>query len=388
MRSATPSAIVDRVRVADARPALGRCGLAVAAATLAASACTIGDSPASRASITVAEAPAVADGVSGIEVAVSGDADTRITLVVDGDGAGFADADADHGIVTEKSVYLLDDGKATAEVVSTGPGTVLVAVKGERTRTTRTVEFVPIRLAAGSPRPTEYAPGLTVHDVCFAVNSAVGFIMASRLEGLGTFPADGKPVVAERPNNADCPSAAVDDIGWHGWVEFPWGSANGLGTVTLDYFSEELASDGDGVAIDAGADDLDAGFEFLPAVAPLASVRLDLFGVAFPGYVVEAGDPELDTYLSVDLDLNYVNVGPLGGGPAGGVRLGDIHTVPDLEFAGSSSSNDIDAVKTGSDGHATLFFDYADADPGSYALFLTPEGGATVHVTDLVIEEL
>jgi hypothetical protein len=347
--------------------------------------CTIGDSAASKASLEIGEGLVVADGVSTVQITVKGEADTRITLVVDGDGASFVDPDP--GLPTEKSIYLLDDGQAMAEVVSTESGKIAVAVKGERSRTTELVEFEPVRIAAGMPGPVGFAPGVTVHDVCFAVNSPHGHVMASRLEGIGSFTGESKAVEDEEPSGKGCPSATVDEVGWLGWVVFQWGSATGTGKVTLDYYDTAVDSALPGLDAGVPEDEPDASWDFFDKAAPIASETLELAGESFPGYEVVAEEPELGTYASVALDLAYLDRGDLDGGPAGAVRLRDIHTVPELPLVGSSTTGDLANIKTGIDGHVILFFDYYDADPGEYELFVTPEGGATVHVTDIVIDD-
>jgi hypothetical protein len=363
--------------------------LAAAAFSLLSTACTIGDTAASTATLVVADTEAVADGVSSVTVTVTGDANSRITLVVDGAGAGFVDPDS--GVPAEKSVYLLDNGVATAEVVSTVDGQIAVAIKGERSRTTQYIPFLPLRIAAGEPMPVSFAPGRTVHDVCFAVNSATGFLVPSNFvfDGLGSI-GGSTTVEDEIPSGAGCPAQAAEDAQAVGWVMLQWGTSTGAASVTVNYLAE---SDDGASELDAGSfasdagngdggDEPDAGTDDFPKAAPLASERFVLMGDAFPGYDVVAGEPDFgDSFISLDIAVTYRD----GGDPASGVLIEEIGyaTGAGPTFLGASSGT---PVETGPDGTVILFFAY-DAEADTYALCLTPEGGTAV-CTDFVVEDV
>ena len=93
-----------------------------------------------------------------------------------------------------------------------------------------------------------------------------------------------------------------------------------------------------------------------------------------------------ESWTSIELSLSYPATGPLLGGPAVGVKLQDIRFIPDSgpTFLGSSSGSAEETPVTDANGTAVLFFDTAAA-LGTYALFVTPENGATEYLTDIEI---
>lgn len=354
--------------------------LAIGAAAVVGSACTLaGEDPLESgyktATLSVVDPTGVADGRTAIEVRVSGTPSIELTLEVIGAGASFAADDGDTG--QEKTVYLQAQsdtgepglGVATAGVITTQPGIVTVALKADSARTAQELDFEPVRMAVVPAVPTRLEPGLVMHQVCVAINTAEGTLQvdtldvpgAENLNTPGSFTPSSLPIRAQMPDGVTCPEDPVDVIGWQGYSVFTWGTPVDFAQVTLSY----LGPDG----------------------APLAAEILALNGEPFAGYTVVDSPPEAnDSWTSIDMTLSYPATGPLPGGPAAGVKLQDIRFIPDNgpTFLGSSSGSAEEQPVTDLSGRVVLFFDTAVA-PGTYALFVTPENGATEYLTDIEI---
>ena len=338
-------------------------------------ACTLaGEDPLSSgyksASVSATENSGVADGHTPIAITVTGSPDVELIVEVIGQGARFQVGDSVSP--QEKTVYLRDQGDgtgaATAGVIATEPGLVTVALKADRARTAYELDFQPVVLAVGPGTPVRFEPGQVVHQVCVAVNSTQGVLQVDSLERpgseeqVGTFTPASLPVRTQMPTGVTCPSEPLDSVGWLGYAVFTWGTSIDFAQVSLSYL---------------GSDD-----------APLTTERLALSGEPFVGYSVDTMAPVAnESWTSIELSLSYQATGPLPSAPAAGVRLQNIRFIPDNGpmFLGSSSGSAEEAPVTDLDGGATLFFDTA-VELGTYALFVTPENGATEYLTDIVIQ--
>lgn len=350
------------------RVRLGSLSWLVAPALLLSNACILGeddelDSAYETASIEVADSRGVADGITPVEVAVTGQPGASLTLQVLGEGGSFMAADV--GSPAQKTVFLADDGSgvglARAGVLATRDGVVTVALKADPVRTARELEFSPVRMAVGPAVPVRIAPGKVVHQVCVAVNSAGGRLQAESLTVAGEFAPVSVEVRPSAPAGAACPSEPVDGFGWRGFAGFSWGTAADFAQVVMSYQG--------------------------PGQETLTTEILDLEGVAFAGYDVVAGAPTSnESWTSIELSLAYPDVAGLAGGPAAGVLLQDLRFIPENgpTFLGSSSGGANDPPVTDWAGRVVLFFDTAGLQ-GTYALFVTPENGATVYLTDISI---
>lgn len=287
-------------------------------------------------------------------------------------GTGALFVVSDNGQPQEKTIYLRDalgDGVGTASVgvVATQPGVVTVALKADRVRTSHELTFEPVRLAMGAPVPSRLQPGQVIHEVCVATNSAHGTLRVDTLEvpgsegqtTPGSFSPTNREVRSDMPANAGCPTEAVDAFGWQGYALFTWGTPVEFAQATMSYLG--------------------------PNDEALTSDILALRGEPFAGYQVVSTPPEAsESWTSIAVTLTYPNTGPLSGGPASGVKLQDIRFIPESgpTFLGSSSGGaEVDPV-TDLDGGAVLFFDTADL-VGTFALFVTPENGATEYLADI-----
>ena len=311
--------------------------------------------------------PGVADGVSTVAVEVTGRVGARLTLEVSG-GATFEQSDADKP--TEKTVYLEDTGDGTgagsAAVKTTKPGPVKVFFKVDPLFEPELIEFLPVRMLAGPAKPVEYQPGLLVHEACLAVNSKHGTLTSAappedppedEFKSAEDFSVE---VSDQAPAGLTCPSTAVDAIGWVGFAKISYASASGDDEVDLSYLG--------------------------PEAAVLVSTVVELAGSEFPGYEVTGAAPSpSESFVAVTLAVDYKPVGDLVGGLAKAVTL-EQRFVPEPGpgLLGSSSGGPEDPIVTGNDGKVTLFF-ALDA-PGTYAWFVTPQGGAPTQL-ELVIEE-
>ena len=347
---------------------IGTAPWAILACLLAA--CTLGDgdeldSAYETAILDVASTSGVADGQTPLTITVSGLPNAELTLEVIGDGATFVAGN--QGTPQEKTVYLQDltgdgTGVATASVVSNQEGVVTIDLKADRVRTLRELTFEPVRMAVGPAVPVRLQPGLVMHEVCVAVNSAYGTLRPDVLEipgfETGTFAPMAREVRPELPAGAMCPTEPVDSFGWQGYALFTWGTPADFAQLVMSYLG--------------------------PDETPLASDILDLDGSAFGGYDVVATPPQnSDSWTSIAVSLAYPTTGPLPGGPAAGVTL-QSRFIPDggPTFLGSSSGGPEEAPMTDLDGDVVLFFDTAGL-VGTFALFVTPENGATVYLTDI-----
>ena len=243
---------------------------------LVSNACTLGgedglDSVYETAFITVIDSSGVADGRTPLTVTVTGAVGVELSLEVMGQGASFAAAGV--GNPQEKAIYLEAQadgtGTATVGVLASEPGIVSVALKADRVRTARELDFQPVRIAIGTGTPMRLEPGLVVHEVCVAVNSANGILRADafdvpgseNLSAPGSFSPVSLPVRADMPAGAECPSESVDAFGWLGYAVFSWATHVDSGTVTMSYL---------------GPDDSTLATELLP-----------LDGAPFAGYSVD-----------------------------------------------------------------------------------------------------
>jgi len=330
-------------------------------------ACTLGErsgdpSPYTQSAIMVANPTGVADGVTGVDVMVTGPIGSRLTLVAGG-GARFVAPDGTSG--TEKTVFLTDAGgvgQATAQVTSTTVGATSVSFKPDPLRTPRAIEFVSVRSAAGTAVESAFRPGLIEHRVCVAVNSAHGTLRADNLTG--TQAGSGQiqslaDVDDTAPAGLDCPTATVDEIGWHGWATFVWRTREESADVDLVYLG--------------------------PGDAELSSETVTLHGSAFPGYTITAAAPAAGTdFVSVTLSVSYPATGALASMPADGVTVQErFIPEPGPALLGSSSGGPEDAIVTGTGGEVTLFFDPAAT--GTYAWFVTLTGNYSYQLDDLTI---
>lgn len=338
---------------------------------LALGACTLGnddqiDSPYASASVELATSAGVADGTTPVDITITGEAGAELTLVVAGQGTSFVASDP--GSTQEKTVFLRDDngaGTATAQVVSTQAQVATVALKVERARSARDIDFKPVRFAAGTPQPVRIEPGQVVHDVCIAVNSAQGALQADSLSVAGSFSPVRVDIRDQAPPGLTCPSEPVDAFGWRGYAAFTWATAVDFAQVTMSYQG--------------------------PGDTTLATDILPLRGEAFAGYQVSAAAPTVTSaWTAIEVSVAYPAIGALSGGPAAGVTIGNIRFIPDSgpAFLGSTSGGASDDPVTDQDGHVTLFFDTNGLDPGSvFALFVTPQNGATVYLTDITVPQ-
>src|SRR5690606_13349510 len=137
---------------------------------------------------------------------------------------------------------LRDDGgvgTATAQVVSTEAQVVSVALKVERIRSAREIEFQPVRLAAGTAQAVRMQPGQVVHDVCVAVSSSRGAVQAESIEMAGEVAGSFGPMRVEvheqAPAGLACPSEPADGSGWRGYAAFAWVTAVDFAQVTMSY---------------------------------------------------------------------------------------------------------------------------------------------------------
>lgn len=324
------------------------------------------------ATITVADNTGVADGTTPIPVVISGTAGVELILEVVGQGASFQLGDGD--TQQEKTVYLQDQGDGTglaaAGLVATQPGLITVALKADRARTAMDLSFQPVRLAIGPASPLRLEPGQVIHQVCVAVNSSAGSLQfdnldvpgSENLSSPGAFTPASLPVRPQVPTGVTCPSEPIDAFGWRGYAVFSWGTPVDFAQVSMSYLG--------------------------PDSAALTTERLALSGEPFSGYSVATMPPVAnESWTSIELSVSYPATGPLMGGPAAGVRLQNIRFIPDSgpTFLGSSSGGAEEAPVTDLDGNTILFFDTA-AELGTYALFVTPENGATEYVTDIEIQ--
>jgi hypothetical protein len=337
------------------------CSLALACA------CTLGndediDSPYASASIELSDATAVADGLTPVTITITGQPGTELTLFAT--GASFVAPDP--GSAQEKTVFLRAEdgvGKASAAVVATVARVATVAFKVERIRSARDIEFQPVRLAAGTPRALRMQPGQVVHEVCVAVNSSRGSVQVEALSAAGSFGPNRVAVRQQAPAELPCPTEPVDEFGWRGYAAFTWATAVDFAQVTLSYQG--------------------------PGEDTLATDILSLHGQSFPGYQVSAAAPTTTTsWTAIEVTVAYPAVGELSSGPAAGVSIGNIRFIPEggPAFLGSSSGGAQDEPITDATGRVTLFFDTANATSGAtFALFVTPQNGATVYLTDIVV---
>ncbi len=334
-------------------------------AALALLGCTVGgddelSSPYKNAQLEVQATTAVADGTTPVTVEVTGDPGTELTLVASGSGASFVAPDDTSP--QQKTVFLgAEDGMATAAVVSTEARVVTVALKVERIRSAREISFEPVRFVVGVPQPVRLQPGQVVHDVCVAVNSSKGTLQADAISVEGSFSPVRVDVRDQMPTGLTCPTETVDEIGWHGYAAFTWGTAVDFAQVTLTYLGPEGSS--------------------------LATDTQPLRGEAFTGYSVASGTPTMtESWTSIQVDISYPAIGPLPGGAASGVTLEDIRFIPESgpQFLGSSSGGAEDPAITDLTGRVVLFFDTEGA-VGTFALFVTPQNGATVYLTDITV---
>lgn len=347
------------------------------------SACTFGseddlDSVYETATISVASNVGVADGLTSVEVTLTGSPNAELTMEAIAEGASFVAAD--NSSIREKTLFLHDldgdgIGTATAHVISTISGVVTVALKADRIRTAQEIDFRPVRMAIGMPTPSRMVPGQTEYDVCVAINSAYGTLSVNGLsvadpDSLSAIPSFLPALVdvsTQLPMGMACPTETGDTIGWQGYAGFQWTTPIEFSQADIVYLGP---SDG----------------------SQLASKTLDLYGDTFSGYDVTANKPVVDDlWTSVAVTIAYSSDNPLGGGNADGVALRNIRFIPEPgpTFLGSSSGGSGDEPKTDHEGNVVLFFDADNKSvtPGTYALFVTPEHGASVYLSDITVPD-
>jgi len=331
---------------------------------LALAGCTLGGadegegSPYDDAVIEVME-DGVADGVTPVEVEVSGSAGARLTVVVGG-GASFLQPDAN--TTNEKTVFLADEdgdgtGSGTAFVTSRNEGVASVFFKVDPLLGPVDISFYPVRMAAAT-RPTGFAPGMLEHGVCVALNTAAGKIEVSEVS-IGTITTSAE-ISATAPSGLDCPAEEEGGRPWAGYAELEWISPAATAQATVRYMNAEGET--------------------------LLSDTLALAGVQFAGYAVSAADPVAKpSFVSIQVTFTYADVGSLVGIPAAGIEVEQrFIPVPEAEdfVLGSSSGGtgaENDPLIAGADGKVTVFFN--PGYPGTYAWFVTPQGGSPEQLT-------
>jgi hypothetical protein len=325
--------------------------LVVIAGAFALAGCTFGDVDTGGAAVTL-EAPAqagVADGATPIVVTVTGEPGRKVDLAVA--GGRFAGADAD----LATSVFLID-GMAEVDVVADQAGTATVYVAAAEISTAVDLTFELLRFAAGPAEPVAVEPGIVVHELCVAANTARGAVVVAADGTDEVLPIEGATLRSAAPSGLGCPDA---DGPWRGYARLTWRSATGDARAELVYEG----------AVDAGA-------------------QLVLAGAAFAGYAVTGTVTDHDGWVEVALELELAATGGLPATPAAGVSIAldsGLHLLPSDNppvFFGSSSGGGAQDPRTDSAGRVTLYFDVQTADPGTYTLFVTPEHGATHRIVE------
>ena len=317
--------------------------------------CDLGDGPDGDppfyldATVAVDKSLAVADGSDEITVTVTGTAGEELTLEVSGTDVGFV---APGDSISEIRVFLSDiegTGVGTTRITATTPGEATVALKVDKVRTQQTVRFAAIAIATSTPVVSALKPGRAEHVLCVAANTRVG-TLSSDSDSLTPSQVE---LSETQPSDLTCP--------------------DGLGFAKLSWLPAEGESQRITLRLNDESDN------------ELATHQVDLIGTAFPGYDVVAGAiNETATFVTVPLTVSYVAVEAIPAGPAANVPL-SLTVVPSdgPTLIGSSSGN---AVSTDRDGNVTLIYDVS-ASSGVFSLFVTPEGGATTHVTDVDLDD-
>ncbi len=325
--------------------------------------CTLGGadegegSPYDDAALEVAS-DGVADGVTPVEVVITGQAGARLTVEVAG-GASFVQPDAN--TTNEKTVFLDDDdgdglGTGTAMAISKTEGSAPVYFKVDPLFGPADITFHRVRMAAKTTS-SGFAPGQLEHEVCVALNTSAGSIAVGEIS-VGTVTTAAE-IGASAPSGLDCPADEAGELPWTGFAKLDWVSAEESALASVKY--------------------LNAGGE------TLATDTVELTGAAFAGYEVSAASPVVNaSFVSVEVTFSYSGVEGLASAPAAGVSVEQrfIPTVEAEDFVlGASSAGAgtaADPLFTDADGKLTVFFN--PAYPGTYAWFVTPQGGSPAQL--------
>jgi len=304
----------------------------------------------------------VADGVTPVEVVVTGQADARLTVEV-AHGASFVQPDAN--TTNEKTVFLVDDdgdgiGTGSAFAISKTEGSAPVFFKVDPLFEPSDILFHRVRLAAMA-KPSGFAPGQLEHKVCVAVNTSVGKISVTQVS-VGTITAEAE-VTTSAPAGLDCPPDEDGELPWAGYARLTWITPEDEALASVQY----AGVDGEALLTDT----------------------LELSGAAFPGYEVSAADPVVNaSFVSYEVTFAYADAGSLSGEPATGVsvvqRFIPVPTAEDFVLGSSSGGAGTaqDPMITAGDGKLTVFFN--PSYPGTYAWFVTPQGGSPAQLSIVI----